>query len=77
MSMRHATARICLATLLLIACSFGAAGCRLGNYLSFSIQIPLGLNGTIGLLNPDGGIIGPGVDPPDDDDGTIIPPDIL
>ncbi len=78
MSMRHATGRVWLTTFLLIVCGLGVSGCRLGN-VSFNIQIPLGLDGTIGLLNPDGGSIGGGSDTGDGDDngGTVIPPDIL
>jgi len=67
------------ATLILIVLGLSVSGCKwlLGN-VSFNINIPLGLNGTTGLLNPDGGVIGPGVEPPQsNDDDVIIPPDDL
>ncbi len=48
-----------------------------GGNVSFNFQIPLGLNGTIGILNPDGGSIGPGTQPPSDPNDPLIPPDDL
>lgn len=45
--------------------NWGALG-GLGGWgnVNFNINIPLGLNGAVGLLNPDGGVPGPGVETP-------------
>lgn len=45
--------------------------------LSFNIAIPLGLNGTIGLLNPDGDVIGTNPQVPSDPNDPTIPIDDL
>ncbi len=76
--------RLCLYTLALLAVLAFLPGCKwtwgwFGNNVTFNVRLPLGLDGTIGLLNPDGGTIGQGTGngTTDDDNGTVIPPDIL
>lgn len=67
------------APIALIVLALSISGCKLlGSNMNLNIQIPLGLNGTTGLLNPDGGVIGQGVDPPENGGSDpIIPPDDL
>ncbi len=79
MRTRRAQRRAWLAVPVLLMLLLAASGCRwFGSNFGIGISIPLGLNGTIGLLNPDGGVIGPGVEPPTGGtNGTIIPPDTL
>ena len=79
MTTGRAANRVRVAMLMLIVLGMAVSGCKwLPGNLSLNINIPLGLNGTTGLLNPDGGVIGPGVEPPQsNDDDLIIPPDDL
>lgn len=76
MKTRHVGYIAWTAPLIVVMLVLCMSGCDLG-YFNIYISIPLGLNGTIGLLNPDGGVPGPGIDFPDANDGTIIPPDDL
>ena len=62
---RAATLVLAILGLCVYGCNpyWGALG-WLGGWgnVNFNINIPLGLNGTVGLLNPDGGVPGPGVE---------------
>jgi hypothetical protein len=79
MSIWRRTLRTILGVSLMILIAFGVCGCRWwGDGSSISLYIPLGPDGSTGLFNPDGGVIGPGVEPPSNDNGgAIIPPNLL
>ncbi|MBN1346263.1 MAG: hypothetical protein JXQ73_26475 [Phycisphaerae bacterium] len=75
---RRSKSRDCVVICVLLVVFAGVAGCDWLNSLSFDLYIPLGLDGSFGLFNPDGGAIW--FDPvefPTNGGDAVIPPDVL